>query len=96
MGVALDPSSGALFVTNYNTNTVCRVPAGGGACSVISRRLRNAESYCFLFTPSGDDCIQAHINAPAGYRSVSAADTRCWQGPVLVDDSCVHVFSIFM
>ncbi len=31
-GVALDPSSGALFVANHGTNTVCRVPpAGGGA-----------------------------------------------------------------
>ena len=34
-GVALDPSSGAVFVTNYNPDTyaktVCRVPAGGGA-----------------------------------------------------------------
>ena len=31
LGVALDPSSGALFVANYYTNTVCRVPPGGGA-----------------------------------------------------------------
>ncbi len=30
-GVALDPSSGALFVVNGGTRPVCRVPAGGGA-----------------------------------------------------------------
>ncbi len=30
-GVAFHPSSGALFVTNFGSNTVCRVPAGGGA-----------------------------------------------------------------
>ncbi len=31
VGVAFDPSSGVLFVTNTGAGTVCRVPAGGGA-----------------------------------------------------------------
>jgi hypothetical protein len=31
-GVVLDPKRGALFVTNQGSNTVCRVPIGGGAC----------------------------------------------------------------
>jgi hypothetical protein len=30
-GVALDPSSGALFVTKQETKTVCRFPPGAGA-----------------------------------------------------------------
>ncbi len=30
-GVALDPSSGALYVVNYGISSVCRVPPGGNA-----------------------------------------------------------------
>ncbi len=37
VGVALDPSSGALFVTNYFQSTVCRVPGGGGAIHARAR-----------------------------------------------------------
>jgi hypothetical protein len=33
-GIALDPSSGALYVTITGTNAVCRVPADGGACEL--------------------------------------------------------------
>ncbi len=32
-GVALDPSSGVLYV--FNSNSVCRVPTGGGACVCV-------------------------------------------------------------
>ena len=32
-GVTMDPSSGVLYVANTGTNTVCRVPPGGGACA---------------------------------------------------------------
>jgi hypothetical protein len=34
-GVALNPSSGVLYVTNPGAQTLCRVPAGGGASSCV-------------------------------------------------------------
>ena len=34
-GLALDPSSGALYVTSQYTNTVCVVPRGGGARACV-------------------------------------------------------------
>ncbi len=36
--MTLDPSSGALFVVNRNTGTVCRVPPGGGAYDQRARK----------------------------------------------------------
>jgi hypothetical protein len=33
-GVALDPSSGVLYVANTGNHSLCRVPANGGACSM--------------------------------------------------------------
>jgi hypothetical protein len=33
LGVALDPTSGVLYVSNGGFKTLCRVPAGGGTCA---------------------------------------------------------------
>ncbi len=38
-GMALDPSSGTLYVANTGNNSLCRVPASGGACSVANHRV---------------------------------------------------------
>ncbi len=64
-GVALDPSSGVLYVTNgeSDTATICRVPPGQGACAGM---LLNAPglnffpcSFFFFFCMLFLDCCEA-------------------------------------
>jgi hypothetical protein len=51
-GVALDASSGVLYVSNSGTNSVCIVPAGGGACSCEFSAWQSFPLFV-LFTCSG-------------------------------------------